>query len=335
MPHRQDEAAAGCFCLCIFVISIVLFACSFDTLEPRNYGLVYDDTYKTVIRDDIRRKSRADTGRYLIGLGRSILSFPKGLVVMEWMKNGVDSESMECWTSNGQNVYLDISLQLKVRKERLPDLYYRYGLQWRDRIRLSIQRLIKDTTPDFHTLKFFTHRVLISSTLQSTLNAAFNSAGGFVTIIDFQLRRIGLPEEFEGAILNKILRLQEQQKALNMQLVDLAFTEKERQTALAEADSGLVFEEATQGGNILIAQKRVDGDSDFIKLYAKMYRKFGDTLGWLADSRFGYTALHYFIYSRLGKDHQASSLRELLGYGTGYSDKLLNRMPPPPGTLTR
>ena len=37
-------------------------------------------------------------------------------------------------------------------------------------------------------------------------------------------------------------------------------------------------------------------------------------MGWLADPKFGYDALHYFIYSRLGKDHRSPSTRELINF---------------------
>lgn len=116
-----DIPLAVCFCLTVFVLSIILFACSFSIVEPREYALVYDGTYMSVSRNDIRRENSADSGRYLIGLGRSVVQYPKGLVVMEWRHDGVDSSPMECWTSNGQNVYLDISLQLRLDRAKLPE----------------------------------------------------------------------------------------------------------------------------------------------------------------------------------------------------------------------
>lgn len=53
---------------------------------------------------------------------------------------------------------------------------------------------------------------------------------------------------------------------------------------------------------------------------ARKYKDFGDKMGWLSNVDFGYDALHYFVYSRLGKDHRAASSKELIG----FSDSILN-----------
>lgn len=106
--NDYDVPAAGVCCLVVFTVSIILFACSFDVLEPRYYGLMYDDTFKTVGRSDILRENRDDNGRLLIGLGRSILYYPVSLVVMEFLPGGADGGSMNVWTSNGQSVFLDV-----------------------------------------------------------------------------------------------------------------------------------------------------------------------------------------------------------------------------------
>lgn len=55
MPNSGDEAIGGSCCLAVFITSIVLFSCSFAVIEPRWYGLIYDDTFKTVVRNDIKR----------------------------------------------------------------------------------------------------------------------------------------------------------------------------------------------------------------------------------------------------------------------------------------
>lgn len=86
---------------------------------------------------------------------------------------------------------------------------------------------------------------------------------------------------------------------------------------------------ARQDGNIKVAKERTDGEAALIRRYATLYRDFGDTMGWLngtssaaagdaasgtPTSNFGFDALHFYIYSRLGKDHRARATQELIGF---------------------
>lgn len=110
MPSSVDEPAAFGCCLFFFIVTVILFACSFDVLDVRFYGLIFDSTFKTVPRNDIDRENRDDSGRYLVGLGRRVVPFHRGLIHMSWVDGGKDGTAMECWTNNGQSVFLDISL---------------------------------------------------------------------------------------------------------------------------------------------------------------------------------------------------------------------------------
>ncbi|CAD7963371.1 unnamed protein product [Amoebophrya sp. A120] len=313
--REYDVPLAGGCCLIVFITSIVLFACSFDVLEPRYYGLVYDDTFKTVSRDEIRREARDDSGRFLIGLGRSILSYSQSLIVLEWLPSGKDGSSMSVWTSNGQSVFLDLSLQIRLVRGMLPQLYYAWGLQWRDWLRVIIEKKVKEVSVRFHTLQFFEKRVQISNELRNDVGTMFASEGdGFFTMVDFQLRKISLPSAFDEAVIAKLLKKQRRQKARNRQQVSIRQAQKNLVTALADADAALVLEMARQEGTIKVAKERTDGESALIRRYATLYKEFADGMGWLNTTSHGYDALHFYIYSRLARDHRANSSQELIGF---------------------
>lgn len=288
-----------------------------DVLEPRWYGVVYDDTFKTVIRGgpEVRRQVDTEGGRYLLGLGRRLITYPKGLVKMSWKnKDGRDNMPLNCWTSNGQNVFLDVSLQLQLKKDQLTDLYYMWGTHWRDNLRVVIQKEIKDVTPRFATLEYFTEREAITGNITEALGAKFKQMGNFFELRFFQLRQIGLPAAFEKAILQKILKLQEQKAALNTQQVELQRALARKEGAMASADANLVNTEAQETGNTAVAKQFADGQANLVEQYATEYKAYADKMGWLNDNNFGYDALHYFIYSRLGKDHRSTSTRELINF---------------------
>ena len=206
---------------------LVCFICSFDILEPLEYGLVYDNNYKVVARD---KGSIYESTRSLIGLGRNFISYPRDVVILEWVKTGGrDGRSLGCWTSNGQNILLDISMQIKLNKTTLPTLYYHYGeAAWRDMLSVQVRRTIKDATTKIETSKFFEDRETISEQLTEAVRARLakpdpETGAVFWELKMFQFRSVNFPDLpsysngrpilFEDAIRQKIYAVQDARKA--------------------------------------------------------------------------------------------------------------------------
>lgn len=51
-----------------------------------------------------------------------------------------------------------VSLQVQLERDKLPELYYKWGEHWRDYLRVVIQSKVKDVAPKFETLDYFTQR---------------------------------------------------------------------------------------------------------------------------------------------------------------------------------
>lgn len=311
---QAEQAIGGGCCFIIILVSVILFACSFDTLEPRYYALIYDDTYKTVPRNDIRREQDTDGGRPLIGLGRSFLRFPKGYVTMSWTGSSpTDGGGMACWSKDGQDVSIDMSLQVAVVKEKLPQLYYQWGLHYRDHLRLLIQREIKDTSTRFTTLEFFTNRLEISSAFEAAITARLAKDDLF-KLVYIQLREIDLPDKFETAILSKILKLQEQKTAIfeqdAMQRQELILREELEAEAWAQRE----LAGATAMGDLLVAQLGADGERKILEIHAAKFKELAEKMGWLGNPELGQKALQFYIWSRLAKSTAAQTARHMIGF---------------------
>ena len=84
--------------------------------------------------------------------------------------------------------------------------------------------------------------------------------------------------------------------------------------------------EARYSGDIAIEKERAEGDARVIGTYAQAYHNYGSSLGWICSTvagatcntasvaNYGFDALHYFIYSRLGRDHRAQKSKEMIGF---------------------
>ena len=76
--RRRNKYGCGCGVLIAF-ISILLFAFSWDTLEPTEYGLVRNGFTGTVNMAQVY-----EGGRYFIWLRHAFLRFPKNLVTLSY-----------------------------------------------------------------------------------------------------------------------------------------------------------------------------------------------------------------------------------------------------------
>lgn len=82
------------------------------------------------------------------------------------------------------------------------------------------EKRVKEVAVRFHTLDFFEKRVAIANALRDETATMFASEGdGFFQMVDFQLRKVGLPAAFDNAVIEKLLRKQQRQKARNSQQV--------------------------------------------------------------------------------------------------------------------
>lgn len=189
-----------------------------------------------------------------------------------------------------------------------------------------ITKSLKNIAPTYQTLDYFTKRLEISTAFHNGLINMLKVDGDMFKLYDFQLREISLPGEFEQSILQKILYLQEQKAAQNQQEVAIKESQITQKDKEAEADKSFVVQEAHKTGDIRIDKERSEGEARVISTYAQAYHDYGAKLGWIcstvageacntgAVSQFGFDALHYFIYSRLGKDHRAQNTKEMIGF---------------------
>ncbi|CEM32266.1 unnamed protein product [Vitrella brassicaformis CCMP3155] len=309
---RVLSASGGCFCV-LFITSIVLFSISWGVVEPRQYGIVYDNTYKKILTDRIK-----DSGRYLVGLGRSFIHYPRGHVTIEFKNGDSNSPQLACWSGNGQNVFLDLSLQISLRREELPRLYLQWGEHWLNWVVGWTQRIIKDTTTLFEALDFFEQRETIAATLLLNIKSQLEGTGYFI-VHELQLREIDLQDPFEDAILDKILTLQSQRTEANNREVALIQAEIEKIGADAAAFAQVVLANATSFGDYLVKVREAEVQKNVTETKAQKYQELTESFGW-NDEPDKLRILHYYIWSNLVKANEAKSSRSVVGIDNAVLD---------------
>jgi len=181
----------------IFLLSVILFAVSFDTLNPHSIGIKYNNNLKSI---DTKRVY--SNGRYFLGLGLSFIDFPLSASLIEFANDA----GLRMWTQEGQLVIVDMSLMYRLEREQIVLLYKRYKQDYHSRLEQITIRTVKKVSIQYTAEDFFQRRGTIGDHMRSELRLRL--AQEYCTLEIFNLRKITIPEEFERKVISKQIKEQ-------------------------------------------------------------------------------------------------------------------------------
>lgn len=193
---EEKYCCIGCLSF-IFLLSVILFAVSFDTLNPHLIGIKYNNNLKSIDEDRVY-----SNGRYFLGLGLSFIDFPLSASLIEF----TNSAGLRMWTQEGQLVIVDMSLMYRLQREKIIHLYRRYKQDYHTRLVQITIRTVKKVSIQYTAEDFFQRRNTIGAHMRSELRIRLQDE--FCTLEIFNLRRITIPEEFEKKIISKQIKEQ-------------------------------------------------------------------------------------------------------------------------------
>lgn len=226
----------------ILILIAFLVGFSFEPISYKEIALVHNNLTKKVFYDD----KYTENGFYFIGVEKNFIRFPKILQSVEFTNTtivgeGIDPDDIEaeggglsCFTQDGINVYIEMSFYYKLNPDRLLFFYREFGDDWKKLIAQMSSEFIKETSPEFISTQYFTDRNLIAERFKESLIEQYNDkTSKSVEVISFQLRKISFDQDFENAVVDKIVREQEKKKTDNQGKINitLAVTEQIRQNA--------------------------------------------------------------------------------------------------------
>lgn len=192
----------------LLITSIILFSCSFSIVKLEEWGIIYDKNYQEVETDP------HDSGRYLAGLGRKFITFPKGVMSIEFTNDNIperEGNTLGAWTADGLNVYVEVSFFAVLNQTKIGGLYFDCGNKWYAFIvRLAIGA-IKEVTVKYQTTDFFEKRTAIATDMLINIQKKYSEfLRDAVKITDIQLRKTSFDSDYDNAIRSKLIQLQSQ-----------------------------------------------------------------------------------------------------------------------------
>jgi hypothetical protein len=212
MDFEDNSRRSGgiCCCVCTFIVGIILFAVSWDSLEPTQYGLTFN-SFTGYVDTSVAYTG----GRHFIGPGRHFITFPANIIVLEFSRRpGASAAPIDCRTgadqgdsdSGGQPVQLDVSVLLRLRKESLGQIYKSFALQYLARYGQYVRQTVSDVVQKFEPREFWTARQRISKAMEKAIRQTL--ATEFADVESIQLLEVDFSSKYEASIIGIQLAVQ-------------------------------------------------------------------------------------------------------------------------------
>lgn len=200
---------------CVFVAFIVGIACSWDTLEPTEYGLIYNKFTGSVDTSQVYAG-----GRHFVGIAWAFIRLPSTQQNIEFStRRGAVEGPVSARTGKenpedpgGQPVDLSICFQYRLLKEHVGQLYRTFGVNYEVSVRRFAHMEITNVVQDLNPSQFWLDRDIITPLLTHRVNSSLISHSS-VELTGFNLLRTDFHPQYEGTIVS--MKLQEQYKITN------------------------------------------------------------------------------------------------------------------------
>ena len=278
------------------LVALILIACSFSVLNYNEVGLNYSTWFKVI------ENKTYEHGIHFIGLGHAFHRYEISLSTIEFSNDkGATLPMIKCRTSDGLELDLEVSLQYRVDKTKIYDIYRTYG----DNEKTILNRVILDAISDTSTLytsnDFFTQRAAIQNKMKSDLIEQVYKKT-YHQVVFFQLRSLNLPDAFENEIKNTEVKGQDINTANAELLRDTVMFETS--VKVAELAVNATLETAYGEGNKTIFQATAEAStiSEVVKAQSGAYK------GMKANLTFENDQIMRYLQDSLVKDYTVGKI---------------------------
>jgi regulator of protease activity HflC (stomatin/prohibitin superfamily) len=208
----EGRAKCGCFCGGIVaLVSIILLASSFAVLDVNEAGIKYN-----TVSVQIDTTKIYTSGRFYVGLGFSFKIFNLTRHNIEFSTSRSKSgPPLDITLGSGGKVVIDCSFQYSLKVGELQALYKKYGTAYKDKFIKIGQEAIKGAARPIALTDFYLRRVYVQNTVLASLQQAFRN--DFVTVHDFQLRKVTLPVQTNNQVLSTLVTMEQGKTAKKIQ----------------------------------------------------------------------------------------------------------------------
>jgi len=289
----EKTALLSCCGGVVFLAAVIMLACCWDTVEPTEYGIIYNTLTKK-----LSGNSTYEGGRYFVGLTAKFITFPSVYISMEFSENeGAAYPPLVTRTKEGLDLTLSISFQAELVRDEIPDLYYLTNGYYENTFSKVAKDIIFQVAGQFEAQSYWLRRQAIADEIRVQLNAGMRSA--HATIPQIQVLKIVLPSSYEQSIVDTQVEVQkrttkeyERQATLIRESINIDISEANREIQVINATAKARAYEINQNAVATQLEKTISIETD---IYQQTSQKLN----------FTNSELNQYIYyvSTMGKNY--------------------------------
>ena len=156
----------GCS-ICATIIILIIFLLSIGTIEPIEYGIVYNSITKKVDTENVYQG-----GWYLIGPVSSFYTFPSTLVNMDFTEfPDAKSKPLLVKDNDGQEIKLSFSIQYQLNRDDIGKLYAEFQKGYETTFVSYIDSVVRKVVGEFDSNAFWIDRQASGNKLRVAIDA--------------------------------------------------------------------------------------------------------------------------------------------------------------------
>jgi len=278
----ENRSCYGCLSGVALLVLVIILSISWDAVHPTELALLKDGVTGAVDLATVY-----NNGRYFVGPTKEFLRFPANRLTLSFGNNSRDDRGEipartgpgEFDTeSGGQPMTLSISFQYQLDKEKIPQIYETFGINWETSYLRFAQQAVTDAAQQFTPSSFWMRRSDVERAILRSVNTSLFRQG-FAQCKRLQLRAVGFKPSYEATITNiqmqsqlRVTKEYQQEVTRVEKQVDLMASETQatvtRIGAEAQRESSIIINQAN--ANALEAEQAIKGE-----MYAQLISHLG------------------------------------------------------------
>lgn len=223
---------------CLLVASCTILGVSFSVITPTEVGLYYNPNTKRLNRNKVW-----GSGRHLVCPGCDFKRYPSSYI--PFVYSHMEGTVMGCWTSDKQELSIELFVQVKILPDKAADIYDKYQYNYFDPWSQKIQMALKQTTKDYNTESMFEERAVVTAAIKEEIESYLEDEGCEVSSV--HVGQITIPTQFEDAITTKVVT---QQNAATVLM--------QRNVTVIEAETAIIDSQADSDAAVIVGKANAD-----------------------------------------------------------------------------
>ncbi|CDW85393.1 UNKNOWN [Stylonychia lemnae] len=242
-----SDSKSKTICAIISLVSLVttiLIGISFGSVEPTEYGILYN-----TITKKIDEKNILTGGLQYLGVPNKIITFPRVNKQIEFSdQKAADAPALSTRTKEGLELKLHFSFQYLLQKDQLVNLYRLVGTDYNQLYTRIASDVILANAGNYHATEYWQKRSEVGNQLEKALNVKLQEA--FANCTGLMLLKIDLPDSYEDAIVDTQLVNQQRLTQEKVKSINLILAGIEVDNSVANQNISIINAEAQYNATI-------------------------------------------------------------------------------------